>query len=289
MLTRANPVAAHRTQQREVLAPIHRSPVDELGPALHPRVATAHGEVEPGLVEEHQSLERNPANLQRKVRALERDVRPLTLQWPSALFFTTYPYRVSARLVLETWYPLHEPRLLQWSSRCQAEWVTIGTRSARSRLLRRGRRDGERTQLSLELGGVEAGPGCQPVAGAQLEEALARPVGQDAEEVAEVGLGIEVVKAGRGDQRHQVAGGLRVVVAADEEPRLATDRESPFILPMLANAPPSTTGGTLRSAQRSASRIANIAAAKTSPCSTRATELARCCRPGCWMPASARR
>ena len=104
--------------------------------------------------------------------------------------------------------------------------MTIATRSARSRLLRRGRRDDERTELSLEFGGVEAGPRCQPVAWAQLEEALARPVGQDAELVAEVRLGVEVVEASRGDQRHQVAGGLRVVVAADEEPRLATEGDA---------------------------------------------------------------
>ena len=80
--------------------------------------------------------------------------------------------------------------------------MTIAARSARSRLLRRGRRDGERAQLALELAGVEASPGREPVARTQLEEALARPVGQDAEQVAQTGLGVEAVQASRGDQRH---------------------------------------------------------------------------------------
>jgi hypothetical protein len=78
--------------------------------------------------------------------------------------------------------------------------VTIAARSARSRLLRRGRRDGERAQLTLELGGVETSTGSEPVARAQLEEALARPVGQDAEQ--------------------------GVVVAADEEPGLPADGDA---------------------------------------------------------------
>src|SRR5687767_9158592 len=95
-------VAPDRAQQVQVLAPVHRHTVDELRPALHPSMAAAHREVETGLVEEHQPLEWNPANLHREVRPLERDVRPLTLQWPSALFFTTYPCRASARFVLET-------------------------------------------------------------------------------------------------------------------------------------------------------------------------------------------
>jgi hypothetical protein len=51
-------------------------------------------------------------------------------------------------------------------------------------------------------------------------------VGQDAEQVAEVGLGIETMEARGGDQREEVAGGLAVVVAADEEPGLAAGRDA---------------------------------------------------------------
>ena len=97
-------------------------------------------------------------------------------------------------------------------------------RSARQGLLgRRGRqlRYSDGPQLSLEFGGIETFAGGEPVAGAQLEEALARPVRQDTEDVTEVGLGIEAVQARGGDQGEQVAGGLAVIVAADEQPVLA--------------------------------------------------------------------
>ncbi len=104
--------------------------------------------------------------------------------------------------------------------------MTTAIRSARGRLLRRGQRDGERTQLAIELGGVEARPGSRPVAGAQLQEALPRPVGQYPEQVAKVSLGIEPVQASGGDQGEQMARGLGVVVAADEQPRLAADGDA---------------------------------------------------------------
>ena len=46
---------------------------------------------------------------------------------------------------------------------------------------------------------------------------------EDPEQVPEIRLGIEAVKPCRGDQREQIARGLRVVVAADEQPVLTTD------------------------------------------------------------------
>src|SRR5258706_4069090 len=98
----------------------------------------------------------------------------------------------------------------------------MSERSSRQLLLfgRRGERSGdrERTDLEGELARVEAGAGGGPVAGAELEVALARPVGEDAEEVAQVGLGVERVQARRGDEREEMGGALRMVVAADEEP-----------------------------------------------------------------------
>ena len=57
--------------------------------------------------------------------------------------------------------------------------------------------------------------------GGQLEESAARPVRQDADEVAQAGLGVEPMKTGRGDEAEEVARRLSVVVAADKEPRLA--------------------------------------------------------------------
>jgi hypothetical protein len=47
-------------------------------------------------------------------------------------------------------------------------------------------------------------------------------VREDAEDVAHVLLGLEVVELGRRDDREQVRRRLCVVVAADEEPVLAT-------------------------------------------------------------------
>jgi len=111
-------------------------------------------------------------------------------------------------------------------------------RSVRRRLLSRGHRerwrDGERAELGRQLGGVEAGSGLHPVLRCELDVAVLRPVGQDAEEVAQVGLGVEAVQTGRGHEGEDVARCLTVIVAAHEEPALASDGESPFILPMSA-------------------------------------------------------
>ena len=105
--------------------------------------------------------------------------------------------------------------------------MTTAVRSARSRLLRRGqRRDGKRAEFALELCSVEPLAGSAPVARAQLQEALARPVRQHADDVTEVRLRIEAVQPRRRDEREEIACGLRVVVAADEEPGLATDRDA---------------------------------------------------------------
>jgi hypothetical protein len=93
---------ADRAEQREVLAPVHGNSVDEFLAALHPSVAPAHRHVHPRLVEEHQAVSRHAPDAVQERSTLDDDVRPQTLQWPSALFFTTYPCRRSARLMLET-------------------------------------------------------------------------------------------------------------------------------------------------------------------------------------------
>ena len=167
---------------------------------------------------------------------------------------------------------MHEPRLLGARGQCQRRSVTSTIRSARRRLRsRRGRRlgNGERTEFVLEFGGIEASASGAPITRTQLEESLTRPVRQHAEQIAEVGLRIEGVQSRRGDQREQIAGGLCVIVAADEQPRLASNDESPFILPMSAKPASCTIAGTQSSAARFRSHIAKIGAARRLPCASR--------------------
>jgi hypothetical protein len=60
-----------------------------------------------------------------------------------------------------------------------------------------------------------------------LEVAVLGPVHEHPEQVPEVQLGIEVVELARGDEREEVGRRLGVIVAADEEPRLAADSDAP--------------------------------------------------------------
>ena len=83
------PGQANRSEHDEVRAPVHRNSVDQFFATLNPRVAPAHREIHPRLVEEHQPVDRHAADLPQERRALDDDVRPQTLQRPSALFFTT--------------------------------------------------------------------------------------------------------------------------------------------------------------------------------------------------------
>jgi len=102
--------------------------------------------------------------------------------------------------------------------------TSSAARDVRTRLLfrRERRRNGERPDLTRELDGVEAGTSGGPVLRGELEVAISRPVREHAEDVPEVALGIELVQAARGDEREQMPGGNAVVVAANEEPALAT-------------------------------------------------------------------
>ena len=128
--------------------------------------------------------------------------------------------------------------------------TSSAARGVRSRLLfRRERRgDSERTDLEGELGGVEARTGGRPVLRGELEEAIARPVREHAEDVPEVALGIEVVQAARGDQGEQVARSGAMVIAADEQPALAANSRDRSIPPMSNFARVSSTSGTPRRA-----------------------------------------
>jgi hypothetical protein len=92
----------NRSKQREVGAAIHRNAVDEFLATAHPGVASAHRHGEPRFVEEDEPIDDYPADLLSELGASFDDIGPKTLQRPSALFFTTYPCRCSARFMLDT-------------------------------------------------------------------------------------------------------------------------------------------------------------------------------------------
>ncbi len=65
--------------------------------------------------------------------------------------------------------------------------------------------------------------GLLPVEGREIEDATDRPAGQQAEDVAEVGPGLDVVELAAREQRDEGGIDLGSVVGADEEPVLAPD------------------------------------------------------------------
>jgi hypothetical protein len=89
-------------EQRQVGATVHGNPVDELFAPPHPGVTSAHCHAEPGFVEEDEALNGHAADLPEEGGSAFNDVGTKTLQRPSALFFTTYPWRCSARFMLDT-------------------------------------------------------------------------------------------------------------------------------------------------------------------------------------------
>ena len=86
--------------------------------------------------------------------------------------------------------------------------------------------DGEGSELVGELPRVESSAGCGPEPGGELEVPVLGPGGQDADELAEVQVGIELVELRRVDEAHDVVAGLGVAVAAAEEPVLTPDRDA---------------------------------------------------------------
>src|SRR5713101_4175271 len=93
----------HRAKEREVLAPVHGRALDVFAPLLHPGVAPGHRDVEPRLVEENQPARRHAADQAPEGFSLRNDVGTELLQGTKTFFFTTYPARYSARLMLDTW------------------------------------------------------------------------------------------------------------------------------------------------------------------------------------------
>lgn len=108
--------------------------------------------------------------------------------------------------------------------------MTERAASARGRLLgrvRRDGRDGDVAQLSFELFRVESGASLGPVGGGQLEEAITRPVGHDADHLGEVVLGIEAVKLAARDERVEVGSSLGGVVGAEEKEGFSAGGDDP--------------------------------------------------------------
>src|SRR5262245_6699569 len=98
-------------------------------------------------------------------------------------------------------------------------------RSARWRLLlgrrEQRRRDGEPHDLVLQLDVHETSTRLSPVLRGELEVAVARPLREHAEDIAQVCLGVEAVQPTGAHQREEVGQALGVVAAAAEEPGLA--------------------------------------------------------------------
>src|SRR6266849_3117903 len=93
----------HRTKQREVLAPVHGRALDVLAALLHPSVAAGHRDVEPGLVEEDEAAGRHATDHAPEGFSLGDYVGTELLKRTKTFFFTTYPARYSARLMLDAW------------------------------------------------------------------------------------------------------------------------------------------------------------------------------------------
>src|SRR6266849_301225 len=92
-----------RAEQGEVLAPVHRRALDVDAALLHPGVAASHRAVEPGLIEEDQLARCHAADQAPEGFSLGDHVGTELLERTKKFFFTTYPARYSARLMLEAW------------------------------------------------------------------------------------------------------------------------------------------------------------------------------------------
>ena len=78
-------------------------------------------------------------------------------------------------------------------------------------------------QLLLSFGVLE---GLLPIGGSELEQTIPGPARDEAEEIAQVREGLDVVEASAGEQRNEDGVHERAVVAAHEEPIFATEHKS---------------------------------------------------------------
>lgn len=80
-----------RSEDGQILSPVHGNAVDEFAASLHPRVRAAHREVHARFVDENELVGGDAPYPAQELPALLLDVGPQTLQRPAAFFLTTYP------------------------------------------------------------------------------------------------------------------------------------------------------------------------------------------------------
>ena len=109
-------------------------------------------------------------------------------------------------------------------------------------------------------------------------------IGDAAQHIGEPGLGIDAVEFCRGDQGVDRGGTLTAAVGAGEQPRAASERNRPVILPMSGGKLKFITGGTrCISVAFAASTLSGALAVKSFTLRWRPAWLSWW-RPGCWIP-----
>jgi hypothetical protein len=91
------PGAANGANQRQVGPPVHRPWLHVDGPARHPRMRPAHGEVGAGFIEKHEPLRIDSSHPLQERGALRLDLESIDLTRPRPFFLSTYPWRRIAR------------------------------------------------------------------------------------------------------------------------------------------------------------------------------------------------
>ena len=81
-------------------------------------------------------------------------------------------------------------------------------------------RDRDGGQRPVDLARIEASARSEPVLRCELEVAVVRPVGQNAQDLVEVRERVDGVEAATRDDAEDRRGGLGVSIGAVEEPRL---------------------------------------------------------------------
>jgi hypothetical protein len=82
---------ADRSEDGQVLSPVHGNTVDEFAAPLYPCVRAAHREVHAGFVDENELVSGDAPYAAQELPAFFLDIGPQTLQRPAAFFLTTYP------------------------------------------------------------------------------------------------------------------------------------------------------------------------------------------------------
>ena len=80
-----------RSEDGQILPPVHGNSIDKLAASLHPRVRAAHREVHARFIDENELVGGNAPDPAQELPAFFLDVGPHTFQRPAAFFLTTYP------------------------------------------------------------------------------------------------------------------------------------------------------------------------------------------------------